>query len=114
MIEWFKGFAASVGMVGCALILIVGVTFAGGALYIVYLNTLGVATMNAEREVVVHSRQYIQTHRQVLVNLYADWTIATDEAHKNGARLQICAESAMLTPSEWPQQVAPFIAQNCQ
>jgi len=109
-----KEFLSGLGMVGCSLIILAGVVFASGALYIVYLNTLGVATMNAEREVVVHSRQYIQTHQQVLVNLYADWTIASDEAHKNGARLQICAESAMLIPSEWPVQVAPFIAQNCQ
>lgn len=109
-----KSFIESVGMVGCAIILIVGVVFASGALYIVYLNTLGVATMNAERQVVVHSRQYIQTQQQVLVNLYADWTVAPDEAHKNGARLQICAQSAMLIPSEYPAQVAPFIAQNCR
>jgi hypothetical protein len=109
-----KEFLSGLGMVGCSLLLAVGVVFASGALYVVYLNTLGVATMNAQREVVVHSQQYIQTHQQVLVNLYADWTIATDEAHKNGARLQICAESVMLLPSEWPVQVVPFISQNCK
>jgi len=109
-----KDFISSIGMVGCSLILLVAAVFASGALYVVYLNTLGVAQMNAQRQVTTHSQQYVQTQQQVIINYYADWTKATDDAHKNAAVLQVCAQAAMLDPVEYPTQVAPFIAQNCR
>lgn len=109
-----KEFVAGIGMVGCSLILLVGVVFAGGALYVVYLNTLGVAQINAQRQVTTHSQQYVQTQQQVLVNLYSDWIAAPDEAHKAASKLQICSQATMLDPVEYPMQVAPFIAQNCR
>ena len=108
-----KSFIESIGMVGCSLIILVAVVFGGGVLYVVYLNTLGVAQMNAQRQVTTHSQQYVQTHQQVLVNMYSDWLIASDDAHKNAARLQICAESVLLDPVEWPPAVTPFIQSNC-
>jgi len=109
-----REFIAGIGMVGCSLILLVGVVFAGGALYVVYLNTLGVAQINAQRQVTTHTQQYVQTQQQVIINYYADWTKAVDEAHRNAAVLQVCAQAAMLDPVEYPAQVAPFIAQHCQ
>jgi archaellum component FlaF (FlaF/FlaG flagellin family) len=109
-----KDFISSIGMVGCALILLVAAIFASGALYVVYLNTLGVAQMNAQRQVTTHSQQYVQTQQQVIINYYADWTKATDDAHRNAAVLQVCAQAAMLDAVEYPTQVAPFIAQNCR
>lgn len=109
----FREFLSGLGMIGCSLVVVAALVFAAGAGYIVYLNTLGKATVNAQREVITHTFQYVQTHQQVLVNLYSDWTIATDEAHKNAARLQICAESILLDPLEWPAPVAPFISANC-
>jgi hypothetical protein len=109
-----KDIISGMGVLGCSLLLIVVLVFGGGILGIVYLNTLGVPTMNAQRQVTTHSQQYVQTQQQVIINYYADWTKAIDVAHKNAAVLQVCAQAAMLDPVEYPAQVAPFIAQHCQ
>lgn len=108
-----KELVGSIGAVGCAIVIGIAVIFGGGALYIVYLNTLGVATINAERQVTTHSQQYVQTQQQTILNYYADWTSAPDEAHKKAAVLQVCSTAALLDPAEYPNQAQPFIAANC-
>jgi hypothetical protein len=110
----FKEFLSGLGMVGCSLLILVAVVFASGALYVVYLNTLGVAQINAQRQVTVHSQQYIQTQQAVILSYLADWTSATDAPHKAAAVLQVCATAALLDPAEYPIQAQPFIAQNCK
>lgn len=101
------------GTIGCALLLVIGVIFGTGALWVTYINTFGVAESNAQRQVTTHTQQYVQTHQQVLVNLYSDWLAAPDATHKQASALRICAEAAMLDPNEYPAQVQPFIASNC-
>lgn len=108
-----KSFAEAIGTVGCAIVVLIAVIFGGGAMYVVYLNTLGVAQTNAQRNVTTHTQQYVQTQQQVLINLYSDYLVAPDAAHKASSTLQICAQAAMLDPLELPIQVAPFIAQTC-
>ena len=100
-------------MVGCSIILVVGLIFGSGALYLVYLNTFGVATQNAQRQITTHTQQYVQTQQQVILNYLADWTSATDANHKAAAVLEVCSTAALLDPAEYPIQAAPFIAQNC-
>lgn len=108
-----KSLVESIGTAGCAVLLVVAVVFGSGALYVVYLNTLGVATMNAQRQVTTHSQQYVQTQQAVILSYLADWTSASDVPHKKAAVLNLCATAALLDPAEYPVQAQPFIAQNC-
>lgn len=108
-----KGFFESIGAVGCAIIITIAVIFGGGALYVVYLNTIGLATTNAIRLNTTHTQQYVQTQQAVLLSYYADYVSAPDATHKASATIQICATAALLDPAEYPNQVQPFIAQNC-
>jgi hypothetical protein len=107
-----KDFIESVGAIGCVLIGIVALVFVSGAIAIVYLNTIGKATVNAQYQVTTHTQPYVQAHQAVLLNYYADWT-SGDAAHKAAAALEICGEAALLDPTEFPSQVAQFIAVNC-
>ena len=104
---------SGVSALGCAVILAIAVVFGSGGLYIVWLNTIGKATVNAQYQVTTHTQPYIQAHQSVLMNYFADWT-SGDAAHKAAAALEICGEAALLDPTEYPTQVQSFIAQNCR
>lgn len=69
---------------------------------------------NIDRIVTQHTLQYVQTHQKVVLDYLADYTVATDDAHKNAAALQLCSEAAFLDPSEYPIQAQSFISIHCR
>ena len=107
-----REFFGSIGAVGCAVIILIVLVFGGGALGIVYLNTIGKATANAQYQVTIHTQPYVQAHQAVLLNYYADY-VSGDSTHRAAATLEICGEAALLDPSEYPAEVQSFIAANC-
>lgn len=109
----FKDIVGGIGLLGCLAILVLGLVFGGGAVYIVYLNTIGKATVNAQYQVTIHTQPYVQAHQATLLNYYADY-VSGDAVHQAAAKLEICGEAALLDPVEYPSSVAPFIAQNCR
>jgi hypothetical protein len=108
-----KDFLGGLGMIGCSLILIVGVIFASGALYIVYLNTLGVATQNAQRVVTQQSLPYIQAHQQILMQYWSDYQTG-DATHKAVNTTLICQQAPLLDQTQWPAQITAFVSANCR
>lgn len=107
-----RDITASVGAIGCAALIVLALIFGGGVVSIVYLNTIGKATVNAQYQVTTHTQPYVQAHQTVLLNYYADY-VSGDATHRAAATLEICGEAALLDPTEYPTQVAPFIAANC-
>lgn len=97
---------------GCAIVL----AFVGTLVLIVFLSVffglLQLPLMNINREVTTHSQQYIQTKQTMLLDFYSDFQ-SGDPAHQAAAKTEICAQSALLEPQFWPQQVVPFINLNC-
>ena len=104
----------SAGAVGCAIVLTIALVLGGTLGYLWYQSTFGVAKANVEFQVQKHQGPYVLAHQQELVRLYSDVLTAPDDAHRKGAVLLVCEETAFLDATEYPTQVAPFIARNCR
>jgi archaellum component FlaF (FlaF/FlaG flagellin family) len=98
--------------VGCAIIIMIAIIFGSGALYIVYLNTLGVQTQAAERRVTQQSLQYIQAHQQILMTYWSDYQTG-DAAHQATYQILICQQAPLLDQGSWPTQITAFVSQHC-
>lgn len=98
----------TVAVVG-VIVLIVALSFA----LLAWAGALRFLGINIQREVNQHSQAYVEAHQSAIVHYYADYTAATDDAHKNAARLNVCAEATLLEREEWPFQVSGFIQTHC-
>lgn len=106
--EWFGG----LGAFGCAVVVAIALVFVMGVTYVVYLNTLGVATQNAQRRVTQQSLQYVQAHQQILMGYWSNYQTG-DAAQKGAYQTLICQQAPLLDESQWPAQITAFVSQNC-
>lgn len=107
-----RTFLSGIRGVGLAVIAIVGVVVLAGVLTLGWLTFFAKPIANAQYQVTTHTQPYIQTHQSMLLSYYADWQ-SGDIAHKAAAVTLVCSEAALLEPSEYPAQVAGFIATQC-
>jgi len=99
------------GAFGClgAIVVVVALSFA----LVAWQGGLNLFGMNLNRQVTTHSQQYVQTKQEMILDYYADYKSATDDAHKNAAKIEICGQAALLDQSEYPTQASAFIYANC-
>jgi hypothetical protein len=107
-----KAFFGSLGAGALAIIIVIALVFGSGALYIVYLNTLGVQTQAAERRVTQQSLQYIQAHQQILMGYWSNYQTG-DATHQATYKTLICQQAPLLDQGSWPAQISAFVSQNC-
>lgn len=110
--SFIKSMAASIGAVGCGLVLLVAVVVVGSGGYILWLNTFGVQTQAAERRVTQQSLPYVQAHQQILMTYWSDYQTG-DAAHQATDKTLICQQAPLLDQSQWPAQISAFVSQNC-
>lgn len=94
---------------------VAGVALVVVALFAVLLlgGAIKLVGTNVDRVVTQHTLQYVQTHQKVVLDYYADWVAASDDAHKKSDVLQACADANLLDRDEWPAQAVTFLNANC-
>jgi hypothetical protein len=112
MKDFIKSVSETIGAVGCGIIIVIALVFGTGALYIVYLNTLGVQTQAAERRVTQQSLPYVQAHQQILMTYWSDYQTG-DAVHQATYQTLICQQAPLLDQSQWPAQITAFVSQHC-
>lgn len=109
---FIKNMAASIGAIGCAIVLFVALLFGAGAVSLVYLNTFGVAQQNVQRTITQQSLQYVQAHQQILMTYWSNYQTG-DANQKATNQTLICEQAPLLDQSQWPTQISAFVAQHC-
>ena len=112
MKDFIKSVSEAIGAVGCGIVIVILLVFGSGALYIVYLNTLGVATQAAERHVIQQSLPYVQAHQEQLMSYWSDYQTG-DQTHQAAYQTLICQQAPLLDQSQWPAQITAFVSQHC-